>query len=132
MGIFDKFRKRKPNPDIDEILKTQLALHAALSHGGGVDADELPNGTGPFGFDPNNPIPCKTVLGSMAYLERLHTWDGVKVKAERIGSFGSEVVDSPIDGYKLTRPDGTDLGTIYISPYQGRISNKAPEGFKLI
>jgi hypothetical protein len=132
MGIFDKFRKKSPKSELKQLLEMQAALHAAMSDGGGVDADELPNGVGPFGFDPNNPIPCKTTLGSMAYLERLHTVDGVKVQAERIGSFGSEVVNSPIDGYKLTHPNGADLGTIFISPYQGRISKKAPEGFKLI
>ena len=132
MGLFAKFRKKNPKSEIEQLLEMQRALHEALSDGGGIDADELPNGVGRFGFDPNNPIPCKTVLGSVAYLNRLHTADGVKVQAERIGSFGSEVVDSPIDGYKLTRPDGVDLGTIFISPYQGRISNRAPEGFKLI
>jgi hypothetical protein len=86
---------------------------------------------GRFGFDASNPIPCKTLWGGMAYLERLHTIDGAKVVAERVGSFSSDVVDSPIDGYDLTHPDGSDLGTIYISPYQARISQRAPDGFKL-
>jgi hypothetical protein len=131
MGIFDKFRKKNPESELKQLLEMQEALHTVMSDGGGVDADELPNGVGRFGFDPNNPIPCKTTLGSMAYLERLHTEDGAKVVAERIGSFGSEVVDSPIDGYQLTHPNGSDLGIVYISPYQGRISNKAPVGFML-
>ena len=107
-------------------------LHAEMSEDGGVDADELPNGYGKFGFDTSNPIPCKTVMGSMAYLARLHTLDGAKVESDRIGSFGSDVVDSPIDGYRLTDSKGSDLGTIFISPYQGRISGKAPDGFKLV
>jgi hypothetical protein len=132
MGIFDKFRKKNPGSELEQLFEMQEALHAAMSADGGVDADELPNGIGSFGFDPNNPIPCKTTLGSMAYLEQLHTVAGIKVQAERIGSFGSDVVDSPIDGYKLTDSNGADLGTIFISPYQGRISKKAPEGFKLI
>lgn len=132
MGIFDKFRKKKLESDFEQLLEVQEALHAVMSNGAAIDADEIPNGVGPFGFGPDNPIPCRTILGSMAYLDRLHTVEGVKVKAERIGSFGSEVVDSPVDGYKLRHPNGADLGTIFISPYQGRISNKAPDGFKLI
>lgn len=131
MGLFDKFKKKKPESDLDNLVEMQAMLHQALSNDGGVDADELPNGYGRFGFDVSNPIPCKTALGSMAYLERLHTMDGKKVIADRVGSFHSDVVESPIDGYRLTAPDGGDLGMIYISPYQARISRKAPDGFKL-
>ena len=132
MGILDRFRKRKPDSEFAQLMELQEMLHSAISKDGGIDADELPNGTGQFGFDPRNPIPCRTVLGSMAYLERLHTQDGAKVNAERIGSFGSPTPNSPVDGYKLTGPGGSELGTIFISPYQARISNKAPEGFRLI
>ena len=132
MGLFDKFRKKKPESNIETVFEMQTMLHQMLSKGVGVDADELPNGRGEFGFDTSNPIPCKTVMGSMAYLARLYTLSGVKVESERIGSFGSDVIDSPIDGYRLTDSAGADLGTIYISPYQGRISGKAPNGFKLI
>ncbi len=131
MGLFDIFRKNKSEPDLEDSLDMLGMLHQALSDDGGVDADELPNGYGRFGLDVSNPIPCKTLLGSMAYLERLHTIDGAKVVAERVGSFNSDVVDSPIDGYDLTHPDGSDLGMIYISPYQARISQRAPDGFKL-
>ncbi|HEY3655817.1 MAG TPA: hypothetical protein VGL34_12690 [Steroidobacteraceae bacterium] len=46
---------------------------------GGVDADELPNGRGEFGWDPANPIPCNTVFGSTVYLSRLRASDGAKV-----------------------------------------------------
>jgi hypothetical protein len=45
----------------------------------GVDADELPNGRGEFGWDPANPIPCNTVFGSTVYLSRLRASDGAKV-----------------------------------------------------
>lgn len=131
MGLFDKFKKKKPDSGLKNLFEMQNLLHEALSKDGGIDADELPNGHGKFGFDVSNPIPCKTVLGSMAYLERLHTIDGAKVISERIGSFNSDVVGSPVDGYTLTHPDGRKLGTIYISPYQARISQRAPDGFKL-
>lgn len=132
MGLFDKFRKKTPDLELKQVLEMQSELHELMSEDGGVDADELPNGHGKFGFTTSNPIPCKTVMGSMAYLAHLYTLDGVKVESERIGSFDSDVVDSPVDGYALTDPEGADLGRIYISPYQARISGKAPNGFKLV
>jgi hypothetical protein len=98
---------------------------------GGVDANELPNGHGEFGLTPTNPIPCKTVFGSTAYLGRLRASDGTKVKYERIGSVQSDVSPNPIDAYDVAHRDGRKLATIYISPYHQRISERAPRGFAL-
>jgi hypothetical protein len=97
----------------------------------GVDADELPNGRGEFGLVPSNPIPCKTVFGSTAYLGRLCASDGAKVIYNRVGSFRSDVSPHPVDAYEISHPDGQKLATIFISPYQRRISGKAPRGFML-
>ena len=98
----------------------------------GVDANELPNGHGEFGLTPTNPISCKTVFGSTAYLGRLRAPDGTKVEYARIGSVQSEVSPNPIDAYEVAHRDGRKLATVYISPYHQRISERAPKGFTLV
>ncbi|MBX3691576.1 hypothetical protein [Dokdonella sp.] len=138
MGLFDIFRK-KPKSVLDALnenplFKQQKELYEAMSLmcQDGVDADEMPNGYGEFGMTPSNPIPCKTVFGSTSYLARLRAPDGAKVVYDRIGSFGSDVTPHPVDGYEISHPDGQKLATIYISPYQQRISRRAPKGFNLV
>lgn len=98
---------------------------------GGVDADEMPNGTGEYGLVATNPIPCRTAFGSTTYLGRLRAADGAKVNYERLGSTQSSVSPQPIDIYNITHPTGRRLATLYISPYQKRISGKAPRAFML-
>lgn len=137
MGLFDLFRKKpkslldvlEANPLIQEQKKMFELMSAMCADG--VDADEMPNGSGEFGMDPSNPVPCKTIFGSTAYLGRLRTLDGVKVVYDRIGSFGSNVSPHPIDGYTISHPNGEPLGTVYISPYQQKISSRPPKGFLL-
>jgi hypothetical protein len=115
-------------------FQEQQQLHKAMSRlcEEGVDADELPNGRGDFGWVPTNPIPCNTVFGSTVYLSRLRTPDGAKVVYRRVGSFTSDVSPRPIDGYDLSHPEGHKLATVFISPYQKRNSNKSPRGFELV
>lgn len=115
------------------MFQRQKELFEAMSlmSDDGVDADEMPNGRGEFGMTSSNPIPCKTVFGSTAYLGSLRTLDGSKVVYERVGSVSSDVSTRPVDAYELSHPNGKKLATIFISPYQKRISNKAPKGFKL-
>jgi hypothetical protein len=97
----------------------------------GIDADEMPNGRGEFGFSPSNPIPCNTTFGSAAYLSRLRTLDGTKVTCKRIGSFASDITPYPVDGYEVAHPNGQKLSTLFISPFQKRMSAKPPRGFTL-
>lgn len=119
----------KENP----IFQQQKVLSDAMSLmcKDGVDADEMPNGRAEFGMTPSNPIPCKTVFGSTAYLSRLRTPDGTKVVYERVGSVASDVSPYPVDIYEISHSNGQKLATLFISPYQKRISGKAPRGFKL-
>jgi hypothetical protein len=139
MGLFDWFRKKKPVTAWDAlqqnpVFRQQREMFEAMSRlceQEGLDVDELPNARGEFGLEPSNPIPCKTVFGSTAYLARLRTPDGVKVMYERTGSLHSDVSSWPIDAYAVSHPDGRKIATLYISPYQKRISSKAPRGFKL-
>jgi hypothetical protein len=137
MGLLDAFRK-KPKTLLDAlnenpIFRQQKELFEAMSLmcADGVDADEMPNGRGDFGMTPSNPIPCKTVFGSTAYLGRLRTPDGTKVAYERTGSVASDVSPHPVDAYAISHPSGQKLATLFLSPYQKRISSKAPRGFKL-
>lgn len=137
MGWFDIFRKKPKNlPEVlneNPVFKRRKELYDAISLmcQDGVDADELPNGRGEFGMTPSNPIPCKTVFGNTLYLARLRARDGVKVAYNRIGSFASDVTPHPVDGYDISHPNGQKLATIYISPYQLRVSNRPPKGFSL-
>jgi hypothetical protein len=137
MGLFDIFRK-KPTSILDALhslpdFKKQKELFDALNLlcEDGIDADEMPNGQGEFGMESTNPIPCKTVFGSTAYLGRLRTLDGTKVVYERSGSIMTDLSPHPIDMYKISHPNGQKLTTLYISPYQKRVSRKAPQGFSL-
>ncbi|TXL82049.1 hypothetical protein FHP25_03020 [Vineibacter terrae] len=139
MSLFDWFRRRKPTAwealQQNPIFQEQRQLFEMLSRlceAVGVDADELPNGHGEFGLSPSNPIPCKTVFGSIAYLARLRAADGGKVVYERAFSVVSDTVAYPVDAYEISHPNGGKLATLYISPYQKRISGKAPSGFKLV
>lgn len=137
MSIFDFFKRadRKSNkssdienPDVSQLLA--LLVQASGSGENGISDDRFPNGTGEFGYSIDNPVPCNTIMGGYAYLAKLR-WKGQPVQHERIGSFGSALVERPIDGYVLTGADGQGLGTIYISPYQKKNSILAPKGLTL-
>lgn len=137
MGLFDLFRG-KPKSVLDALesspeFQKQKELFDAMSAlcEDGVDADEMPNGTGDFGLASTNPIPCKTVFGSTAYLSRLRAADGSKVAYQRLGATQSAASPHPIDVYEVVHSTGRKLATLHISPYQKRISTKAPRGFML-
>ncbi len=98
----------------------------------GVDADEMPNGKGEFGLVRTNPIPTKTVVGSIAYLNGLRGLDGAKIEYKRLGSMQSAVSTQLIDVYDVKIPTDRKLVTLYISPYERRNSKKAPRGFILV
>lgn len=137
MGLFD-FLRRRPRSALEVLqsspgFQQQKELFDAMDAmcEAGVDADEMPNGTGEYGLTPTNPIPCRTIFGSTAYLGRLRAADGAKVAYERLGSTQSPVSPHPIDMYGVKHPNGRHLATLYISLYQKRISAKEPRGFVL-
>jgi hypothetical protein len=137
MGLFD-FLRRQPKSALDVLQSSQafrqqkelFDARDALCEAG-VDADEMPNATGEYGFTATNPIPCRTILGSTAYLGRLRAADGTKVSYQRISSTQSDASPQPIDIYEVVHQSGENLAIIYITPYQKRISGKAPRGFIL-
>lgn len=137
MRLFD-FLRRKPRSALEALqsspgFQQQKELFDAMNAlcEAGVDADEMPYSTGEYGLTATNPIPCRTVFGSTAYLGRLRAADGTKVSYDRLGSTQSSVSPHPIDIYRVNHPSGRELATLYISPYQKRISGKAPRGFIL-
>ena len=138
MGLeyVDIFYHHRPDPEtpLQETMRAldEIKSLMGISSEDGVDADELPNSRGEFGITLTNPIPCNTIMGSMAYLESLRAPDGSKISYERIGSFTSPVTTSPVDGYKISHPSGKELTTLYLSPYQKRNSKKSPKDFRLV
>ncbi len=129
MGIFDFFRRKAAPKPTDELLELMKAM-AELNAADGIDADQFPNGVGDFGYSVDNPVPTHTILGSHVYLDRLR-WKGLQVTSDRIGSFGSDSIAHPIDGYRIKLADNTQVAVLYLSPYQRRNSERAPAGFSL-
>jgi len=139
MEFFDLVKKqpapRNVQTNAAPMSQQQKALVELMSAmqwmGEGVGADEMPGGVAEFGMSAEKPIPCKTIFGSMAYRDSLRTADGSKMMAERLGSHGSNVSSSPVDRDLIRHVSGKELAKVFISRYQGRVSRKAPRGFRL-
>ena len=131
-GIKSIFVKRTLYDDLMDIpgAKEQKDLFDATSamNAGGCTTDEMPNGFGEFGLVPTNPIPTNTIQGSILYLGGLRAPDGTSVNNKRLGPTGANNIEKPIDEYLITHENGSELATIYISPYQAVNSKKAPKG----
>jgi hypothetical protein len=131
MGLFDFFsgKKRKEEQEAMEMLALYMQ-HQSDSREGSVDADELPNGIGPFGLVNTNPIPTRNVNGSNDYLSRLRTIRGSRLESHRVGSTSAEEITSGMIDMYVVSADGKEV-TLYICPYHQRTSGKAPDGFIL-
>lgn len=116
--------------DKDPILRLNVEYFKEMCKDG-TDQDVIQWGTGEFGLEATNPIPVHGIFGSMSYLERIRTLDGVNVEHERLGSVHVPNINNPVDKYKISQ-NGKELTTFYISPYHKKNSNKAPKGFKNI
>jgi len=117
----------------DDLMKEALALLArhqvnAASHG--CNSDEIPEGYGEYGLEVTNPIPVQGIPEANLYLQKLR-WQGQPVTWDRLGSFGAKNIKMPVDCYQLSDQNSRTVGTIYISPYHRKMSNKAPVGFTL-
>lgn len=97
----------------------------------GVDADEVLQGIGEFGFDPTNPVPVRGILSNDIYLDRLRTSDGRAIQYKRLRSLTVSNVFGNIDEYELSQ-EGRTLCKLYLSPYNRKISSRPPEGFLII
>ena len=130
--------QRKPKSAWDALnsnpeFKKMKELYEVLQMGNeeGTDQNVIPEGIGEFGYDLTNPIPVDTVFGNTAYLGRLRTLNGIKVRYERRGSTGTANIKNPIDIYEIFDEE-KKIATLYISPYNKKNSTVAPKGFKLI
>lgn len=92
--------------------------------------DEIPEGTGKFGWEVTNPIPVNGIPANDMYLSQLVTEDGKTITWQRKGSFSSENIGGMIDKYEIFSGRKKSLGFLYISPYHKKLSTKAPEGFR--
>ena len=132
------FKRKKSNslsvdPAAAEAFRKYLEMIAMVKKtmgSQGTDADVIPEGTGEFGLEVTNPIPTSTIYGSISYLGKLRTLDGIKVEYERTSSAQAANIPSKIDIYKITA-NGLDLATIFLCPYNKKNSEIAPRGFKL-
>lgn len=95
-----------------------------------TELDEIPEGIGRYGLEKTNPIPVRGVMGNTAYLAKIRTKEGVKVKYNRTGSTSAKNINMPIDVYEISA-DGKFLDTFYLSPYHKKNSEKAPEGYDI-
>jgi hypothetical protein len=93
----------------------------------GIDADELPDGFGAYGFTETNPILTISSYGSEDYLNRLR-FNGQSITYVRLGSTSSDVSKAPIDRYHISCT-GKSLSDIYICPYHRRNSKRVPTGY---
>ncbi len=133
MGFFDKLlgkKKQREEAELLEALQAVAQQHASAIQRG-CDTDEIPEGHGEFGHESTNPVPVKGIPSSEIYLGRLR-WEGAPVTWRRLGSFGAENIEMPIDGYEILDANSARVAMIYISPYHKTISRKAPKGFTIV
>ncbi|MDR2026314.1 MAG: hypothetical protein LBQ01_01990 [Prevotellaceae bacterium] len=132
--------KTKPKSLYDQLMeipgmKQQKDMYDLLSkaneEGDGTEEDEMPEGYGKFGLEATNPVPTNTIFGSVSYLGRLRTLDGVKVTYDRIGPMHAPNISQTIDSYRIFANE-RQIAILYICPYNKKNSTKAPEGFRLI
>jgi hypothetical protein len=114
------------------MTKRELASFNDIRDLTGCDADKVPGGKGPFGLSADNPIPVKGIISNDYYLGRLRTWKGERITWERKGSITAALGGKPVDVYRIFDLEGGEMTQFYISPYHRRVSNKAPEGFRLL
>jgi len=95
------------------------------------DADELPDWKGKFGYVAENPILVKGIISNNIYLDKLRSDDWKEIKYKRTWSTKRENIKWTIDIYKIYSESEEKITTLYIMPYFGHTSNKAPDWFTL-
>ncbi len=123
LKIADKFGVEK----VSEIAKYVAANYQATY------LDEIPEGSGKFGFDKNNPIPIFGIPGNEIYLSKLClVADSEKIKWERTGSVLSKTINLPVDEYKIFDCENNFISFLYFSSYHWKTSNQLPNGFSFL
>ena len=86
-----------------------------------------------FGLVPEKPIytlASKSVDGEIAYLSKLRTPKGEKVKWNRRGSTFVDGINGMVDIYDIYLLSGQKYTTVYINMYGAKASYKVPAVFK--
>jgi hypothetical protein len=126
-AIFDK-----TDDSLESLLTVKKWIENLFgSDSRGCDSDAIPEGLGEFGFDPTNPVPVRGIASNTIYLGRLRTRDGGNVTHKRVGSTIVPNILGNIDVYEIHQSE-KNLCRLHISPYNRRISSRAPEGFVLV
>jgi hypothetical protein len=116
--------------DDDEYQNATLQAHLRDLLLIGAPLDELPDGDGPFGASPGNPIPVNGPIGELAYLSKLRTSAEERLLFHRLGSAAGSAAGS-IDLYEAVNWSGSQWYLFYLDMYHPRRSRKAPDGFKI-
>ena len=94
-------------------------------------SDKIPEGTGKFGLEPNNPIPTFGMDGNLTYLDSLIPNVEMRPIFKKTGCLLVANINMPVDEYEVYSPHGQFITNLYLSPYHLRTSRLAPEGFYL-
>jgi hypothetical protein len=135
MGLFSIFKKEPKQPDWISLIPKEMVemmLSEIKRNPQACSQDEIPQGVGKFGLVDTNPIPVYGVPSNEIYLSRLKRSNGDNIRWRRIGSHEVNNITKPIDKYEIFDLKGNTIGYIFLNPYHWKISEKAPEGFKLV
>src|SRR5437867_9256226 len=122
MSIFNWFRRKQPSPLFGLIYGSDKA----------IQTDEIEGGQGEFGLVSTNPIPVRGLASIEVYFRRLVTEDGQMVRANRVKAlYDIPNVKDPVDEYDVLDQNGKFLTKMYVMAYHGKISDRAPKGYRL-
>lgn len=94
----------------------------------GPDVDELPDASGEFGRDPDNPIPVNGAFGEQLYLSLLVTEGaGRELFHRRLGMKTGRL--GPVAVHETVSADGEKWDILYFSTFHPRKSRKTPAGY---
>lgn len=116
------------NDEKRQNAKNLAAIRAEIE--GGPDVDRLPDASGEFGRDLDNPIPVNGSFGEMIYLSMLRSTDaGARLTFHRRGSKDGR--HGPVEIYETVTLDGKKWDVLFLAPHHPRKSRQAPEGYRL-
>ena len=108
----EKYQLDMINPMMKEMIESRPAY------------DQIPNGTGPFGFSENNPVPVNGPIGQLAYLSKLETKRGERILFHRIGAVET------VDVFEAVTFSGGEWFILFLDLYHPRRSRLTPDGFQ--
>ncbi len=116
--------------NLEENPRYKLMMQAMeIMAQGETEDGKIPGAYGEFGYDATNPIPTKGIPGSISYLAKLRTGDGVKVEYKRKGCTHAKNINHPVDMYEI-KSNGEYVCMLHLCPYYKENSAIAPKGFK--